>query len=102
MPPEMEQPETQAHEALTAVVRRRIKPGGEARFEALMQEFTGFVLRQPGHLGINLIRPSENSREYRVLDRFATEAERRPFTSSSEYHDWMNRLREVSEADPDI
>jgi len=99
-PPEKQ--ETNPDHALTAVVRRRIKAGEERRFEALMQEFTGFVLRQSGHLGINVIRPSNESREYTVLDRFATEEDRRRFTSSAEYRDWMQRLREVSEKDPDI
>jgi hypothetical protein len=102
MPPEMRSRDAQGDDALTAVIHRRIKPGAEARFESLMQEFTGFVLRQPGHLGINVIRPSGDSREYTVLDRFATETDRRKFTSSNEYRDWMHRLRDVSETDPEI
>jgi uncharacterized protein len=87
---------------LTAVVRRRIKDGAEPRFESLMQEFIAFALRQPGHLGINVIRSARGSRDYTVLDHFASEEDRRLFTSSSEYRDWMQRLREVSEADPEI
>jgi uncharacterized protein len=87
---------------VTAIVRRRIKPGAERGFESLMQEFMTFVLRHPGHLGINVIRPSAGSSEYTVLDRFATEADRRRFTASREYGEWMSRLREVSEAEPDI
>jgi antibiotic biosynthesis monooxygenase (ABM) superfamily enzyme len=87
---------------VTAVVHRRIKPGSEASFESLMQEFMAFVLRQPGHLGINVIRPSSGSRDYTVLDRFATEENRRRFTASPEYHNWMERLRDVSEAEPEI
>lgn len=94
--------ETKPAQHLTAVVRRRIKAGAEARFEVLMQEFIAFVLRQPGHLGINVIRPSQGSRDYTVLDRFASEEDRRLFTSSSEYRVWMQRLREVSEAAPEI
>jgi len=91
-----------ADQSVTAVVRRRIKSGSEARFESLMQEFMPFALRQPGHLGINVIRLSPGSSEYTVLDRFATEGDRRRFTASPEYCNWMNRLREVSEADPEI
>ena len=91
-----------ADQSVTAVVRRRIKSGSEARFESLMQEFMPFVLRQPGHLGINVIRLSPGSREYTVLDRFATEEDRHRFTGSQEYRDWMSRLREVSEGDPEI
>jgi antibiotic biosynthesis monooxygenase (ABM) superfamily enzyme len=89
-------------EPLTAVVQRRIKAGSEARFEALMQEFVAFALRQPGHLQINVIRPYQGSRDYTVLDHFASEEARRRFTASAEYGEWMRQLREVSEGDPVI
>jgi len=87
---------------VTAVVRRRIKPGFESAFEALMQEFVPYVLRQPGHLGINVVRTSSSSRDYTVFDRFATAEDRRRFTSSPEYEGWMERLRTVSEAGPQV
>jgi antibiotic biosynthesis monooxygenase (ABM) superfamily enzyme len=87
---------------ITAVVRRRIKAGAEPRYEALMQEFIGYVLQQPGHLSINVIRPSQGSRDYTVMDHFASEEDRRLFTCSDEYRDWMRRLREVSEGDSEI
>lgn len=87
---------------VTALVRRRIKPGQEARFEELMQEFIAFVLRQPGHLGINVLRGAPDSREYTVLDRFATPDDRRRFTGSSEYRDWMQRLGAVSSDCPEV
>ena len=87
---------------VTVVVRRRIKADSQARFESLMQELMAFVLRQPGHLDINVIRHPQDSREYTILDRFATEEDRRRFTASPEYHDWMSRLLEVSEATPEI
>lgn len=87
---------------VTAVVRRRVKAGAEASFEALMQEFMAFVLRQPGHLGIHVLRPSDDSREYTVVDRFASEEARRGFRASPDYREWMARLWEVSEAEPEI
>ncbi len=88
--------------AVTAVVRRRIRAGCEGDFESLMQEFITFVLRQPGHIAIQVIRPQAGSRDYTVLDRFATEQDRKRFVASEDYTQWMNRLRSVSEADPEI
>lgn len=87
---------------ITAVVQRRIKIGSEASFEDLMTEFMAFAMRQPGNLGITVIRPPQGSQEYTVLDRFATEDDRRRFKASDEYTVWMERLRSVSEADPEI
>ena len=89
-------------EPVTAVVRRRIHPGCEPLFEDLMREFMAFALRQPGHLGINVLRASVDSSEYTVLDRFATVEDRRRFTASPDYQQWMTRLREVSDAEPEI
>jgi antibiotic biosynthesis monooxygenase (ABM) superfamily enzyme len=90
-------------EGVTAVVRRRIKPGHEASFEALMEQFVCFAMRQPGNLGINVIRGAgADERDYTILDRFATEEDRRRFTGSADYAEWMQRLREVSETGPDI
>jgi antibiotic biosynthesis monooxygenase (ABM) superfamily enzyme len=94
--------ETKISQKLTAVIRRRIKAGAEARFEKLMQEFIVFVLSQPGTLGMNVIRPSPGSRDYTVLEYFASDADRRLFTSSNEYRAWMQRLREVCETAPEI
>ncbi|MBL8213817.1 MAG: antibiotic biosynthesis monooxygenase [Bryobacterales bacterium] len=94
--------DTSADQTLTAIVRRRIKPGAEADFEAMMQEFVAVMIRHPGHLGINMIRPEPGSRDYTVLNRFATQGDRRRFTELPEYRYWMDRLREVSEADPEI
>lgn len=89
-------------EPLTAIVHRRVRAGFEAKFEELMREFVVFVMRQPGHLGINVVRPTQGSRDYTVLDQFATSEDRVRFTSLPEYNVWMERLREVSEEDPAI
>ena len=86
---------------VTAVVRRRIKPGFEDVFEALMQEFPGRVVRQPGHMGIHVLR-TEGSRDYTVFDRFATMEDRRRFTASADYARWMERLGEVSVERPKV
>jgi antibiotic biosynthesis monooxygenase (ABM) superfamily enzyme len=51
--------DTNLNQQITAVVRRRIKAGAEAEFEMLMQGFMAFVLKQPGHQCINVIRPSQ-------------------------------------------
>jgi uncharacterized protein len=88
------------HEAVTVVVRRRVKPGAEAAFEAAMQEFIGFALAFPRNLGIHVLRSGE--REYTVVDRFADARGRQAFKDSPKYREWMQRLRELCEADPYI
>jgi antibiotic biosynthesis monooxygenase (ABM) superfamily enzyme len=87
---------------LTVVVKRRIKPGREAEFEQTMRSFVQFALAFPGHRGISILRPSEGSRDYIVLDRFLDERARGNFKASVQYRDWMNRLGELTEGDPRI
>jgi uncharacterized protein len=89
-------------EPITAVVRRRIRAGAEQEFEAIMQEFVCFVLQQPGHLGLTVVRDSPNSLDYTIFDRFASAEDRRAFLQRPEYTCWMDRLRTVSERDPEI
>jgi len=81
-------------------VRRRVKPGAEAAFESAMQEFIGFALGSPRNLGIHVLR--SGAREYTVVDRFADLGARQAFKASAKYQQWMQRLRELCEADPYI
>lgn len=85
---------------LTVVVRRRIKEGSEADFEDSMRDFVKFALNFKGHHSINIIRPSEGSREYVVVDRFTDQKSRDEFTACSEYKRWMECLDEYTEGVP--
>jgi hypothetical protein len=95
-------PQNSSSAPVTAVVQRRIRAGAEPRFEELMQGFIGFALKHPGHLSINVMRPSNGSREYTVVDLFASEESRRAFTACPEYLEWRGRLLEVSVDEPTI
>jgi len=88
---------------VTVVVRRRVKAGAEADFEAAMHEFIRFALASPGNLGIHVLRPDPGgSREYTIVDRFADQPAREVFKSALEYSDWMRCLRTFTEEDPHI
>lgn len=88
---------------ITVVVRRRVKRGREAEFEAAMREFIGFALAAPGHLDIHVLRPAGTGpADYTVVDKFATPEARRAFKESSAYQGWMQRLKALTEGDPQI
>jgi antibiotic biosynthesis monooxygenase (ABM) superfamily enzyme len=90
-------------EPLTVVVRRRVRPGFEARFEAAMQEFIRFALSSPGHLGIYVLRPEPGGpHEYTVVDRFADVSARQAFKASAEYGNWMRQLGDLTEGEAHI
>ena len=87
---------------LTVVVRRRIKPGGAAAFEAAMQEFIRFALAFPGNRGISVLRPEPGADTYTVVDNFVDLRARNAFREAPEYRDWMRRLGELSAGEPHI
>lgn len=90
-------------EPITVIVRRRVKAGREAEFEAAMRDFIGFALASPGHLSIHVLRPAATGpADYTVVDKFATAEARRAFKESSPYQLWMQRLRALTEGDPQI
>src|SRR3954468_17515652 len=99
----MNAPDKLNEQAITVIVRRRVKRGHEAEFEAIMREFIGFAIASPGHLDIHVLRPSgTGSADYTVIDRFETVEARRAFKESSAYLKWMDRLKVLTEGDPAI
>lgn len=58
-------------EPVTVVVRRRVKPGREADYEAWLRRLTEGAQRQfPGYLGAEFHRPAAAGGEYRSVFRF--------------------------------
>lgn len=67
----------------TVVISRRVKPGNEDAFEKLSTEMTLAAMEFPGHLGAHMFRPaSVDDPEYRIIFKFATEAELEDWVSS--------------------
>lgn len=90
-------------QALTVVVRRVVKPGHEAVFEATMREFIADAMTFPGSCEFHVVRPSAPAaREYTVFHRFVDAQARRAFVASPAYGDWMARLRSLTESEPRI
>lgn len=96
---------------VTIVIRRRIKPGQEAAFEADMSDFLTFARAAEGNQGIHVLRPAnvtdaahvhDHPLVYTVVDRFSSTTTRRAFTNSDQYRQWMLRLRAHTEEDPHV
>ncbi len=69
---------------ITIIVRRRVKPGQEAAYEAWLTRLTdGARARFPGYLGAEFHRPAPGTdRTYRSVFRFASLAELEEFEGS--------------------
>jgi len=87
---------------LIVVVHRRVKPGCEKDYERAVREFIAYAIGSPGHQGMQLREPEAGGRDYTVIAKFRSLADRRAFTSSAGYLAWMQRLRALTESDPEI
>lgn len=69
----MVEPAEAEHGPLTVVVTRQIKPGREREAEDWLQGVTAEAVRFPGHMGLEIIRPTDPRQpEYVLIFRFDT------------------------------
>jgi antibiotic biosynthesis monooxygenase (ABM) superfamily enzyme len=86
---------------LTVTINRRVKPGREAAFEEALREFIPQALQFPGHLGVQVLRPTPGSgREWVVVIKFQSRTHYTAFRASPEYTAWCAQLLELLEAEP--
>lgn len=86
---------------VTVTIRRRVKAGQDAAFEVAVREFIPQSLRHPGHLGVQVLRPSPGtSSEWVVVIKFQTRGHYDTFRTSDEYTQWCTQLRELLEEEP--
>ncbi|HEX8698808.1 MAG TPA: antibiotic biosynthesis monooxygenase [Myxococcaceae bacterium] len=82
---------------VTVIVSRRVKPGTEARFEEWLRGVTAEAMRFPGHLGVNVIRPSSaTAGDYVLIFRFDTYGHLQAWEESSVRAEWLSRATEFT------
>lgn len=76
---------------VTTTVTRRVKPGHEAAYEEFLEGIIGAASRFPGHLGVEVFRPTGPAGEYRIVYRFDSAAHLRSWLDSDEHAAWLER-----------
>lgn len=84
---------------LTVVVTWRIRHGFEREFEAWRKEISSAALEFPGHMGIDVIVPGNNS-EYVVIFRFDSYTHLRAWQESDIRRDLLKKADPFREAEP--
>jgi antibiotic biosynthesis monooxygenase (ABM) superfamily enzyme len=84
---------------VTISISRRVVPGREADYEAWVQGITAQALKFPGHMGVNVIRPTPSSREYVTIFRFDTYRHSRDWEESEVRAQWLERLEGITEGE---
>jgi uncharacterized protein len=94
--------EVQEHDSgpLTVVVTWRIRRGCETEFEAWRREISAAALEFPGHMGIDVMRPSGTDPEYVVIFRFDTYEHLRTWQESDIRRELLKKAEPFRESEP--
>ncbi len=88
---------------VTVAVSRRIRPGVEEQYEEWVRGVTQAAQQWPGHLGVNVLRPSAATQgEYVIIYRFDTYEHGRTWEESEERARWTARLNDMVEGDEQV
>ena len=89
-----------APEPVTVIIRRRVKPGAEAAYEAWLQALQTDARQLPGYLGVTTQRPAPGgAREYVSAVRFDSLANLQAFERSDLRREHLARLGDWVEGD---
>ena len=88
---------------ITFVVTRYIRPGCEARFEALIHDLFRHDLKIPGNPTADFLRPPEpGSHAYTTIIRFDRVSDYREWLESPGRQEWLARSAPLSEGPPEF
>ncbi len=90
-----------SEDQVVRIVRRRVKPGCEKAYEALVGAMFEDAKRFPGYLAASLLPPALHTDEYQIVQRFASAADLERWNLSGQRQQWMERLAAVAENDPE-
>lgn len=85
---------------VTVSIARRVKPGHERDYEAWISGISRTASAFPGHLSVNVLRPSEaTGGDYVIIYRFDSYAHCRAWEDSPERAEWVARLADLVEGE---
>lgn len=84
----------------TVIVTWKIRQGREGEFAAWHHEVTEASVAFPGHMGVNVIRPSGRGQEFVVIFRFDTYEHLRAWQESEVHRQVMAKAESFREREP--
>jgi antibiotic biosynthesis monooxygenase (ABM) superfamily enzyme len=84
---------------VTISIARRIIPGREAAYEKWVKGITAEALDFPGHMGVNVLRPTSKSREYITIFRYDSYEHMKAWEDSPNRSRWLAQLEGIIEGE---
>jgi antibiotic biosynthesis monooxygenase (ABM) superfamily enzyme len=87
---------------VTVIVTRKARKGKIREFEAWMDGIIHEAMEFEGHMGVNIIRPSDTatSSEYVIIFRFNTYENLKKWEKSEIRKEWLKKSKDVTEGEP--
>ena len=83
---------------VTVSISRKIIAGRESAYEQWVRGITAQALTFPGHMGVNVLRPSPGSREYVTKFRFDNYDHMTAWEESPLRAEWLHKLEDIVES----
>lgn len=88
---------------VTVIVTRKAKKGKIEEFEEWMDGITHEAMQFEGHMGVNIIRPSDLSNpEYVIIFRFNTYDNLAKWEKSEIRNEWVKKSKDVTEGEAKV
>ncbi|WP_263264172.1 antibiotic biosynthesis monooxygenase [Pseudomonas sp. RIT-PI-S] len=84
--PDTAQVPVEPNDAVTLVIHHKVRRGEQQRYEAWLKRTVKAARAQPGHLGVNVIRPAADSQVFTSVLRFASVQQLQTWIDSAERH----------------
>jgi uncharacterized protein len=92
-----------ATDPVTVIVTRKAKKGKIKEFEEWMDGIIHEAMKFEGHMGVNIIRPSDlTNPEYVIIFRFSSYKNLKQWEKSEKRKEWLKKSRGITEGEPVI
>ena len=90
-------------QSVTVLITRRPRKSSQKEFEQALSETIDAALEFPGHLGVTVLKPrKEDSNDYQILVKFASQADYQRWCHSNEAAHWFRILNRLEEKPPNL
>ncbi|MGI0012458.1 MAG: antibiotic biosynthesis monooxygenase [Nitrososphaera sp.] len=92
----------ESHGPVTIIVTRKAKKGKISEFEEWMDGIIHEAMKFEGHMGVNIIRPTDalSNPEYVIIFRFNTYENLTKWEKSEIRKEWLKKSTDVTEGEP--
>ena len=88
---------------VTVIVTRKARKGMISEFEEWIDGVTHEAMKFEGHMGVDIIRPSDLSNpEYLIIFRFNNYRNLAEWETSRTRHEWIEKSKQVTEGEPKV